>query len=68
MTHPAEDQEQADVRAEDVPDGTFGHARHRLPEHMTPCTPDEQAQHLAALGAAVSGFRVGAALSRRRSR
>lgn len=52
------------VPAEDVPDGTFGHARNRLPDHMTPCTLEEQARHFADLDRAVARFDVGAAIRR----
>ncbi|MFB7597221.1 hypothetical protein [Streptomyces sp. NPDC056160] len=38
-----------------------------LPEHITPCTPAEQAEHLAVLTEAISGFAVGRALSRPRT-
>lgn len=50
--------------AEDVPDGTFGHARVRLPDTFTPCTPAEQARHVAALLEGVAGFAVGPAMHR----
>ncbi len=62
----AEDQDEAEVWPEDFPDGTFGHARTRiqLPEHFTPCTPEEQARHQAALGEALSGLSIGAIMRR----
>jgi len=37
-----------------------------LPEHITPCTSEEQAQHLAQLTEAIAGFSVGQALARHR--
>lgn len=33
-----------------------------LPPHLTPCTAEEQAQHLATLAEGISGFHVGIAL------
>lgn len=33
-----------------------------VPSLATPCTPEEQAAHWAALAEAISGFRVGVAL------
>lgn len=44
------------VPPEDVPSGTFGHAGPRLPDHIRPCTPQDQARHLADLDDAVSGW------------
>ncbi|GGX99075.1 hypothetical protein [Streptomyces fructofermentans] len=64
MTTHAEDQAAAEVPAEDVPDGTFGRARHRLPAHITPCTPEEQARHHADLDEALSGLAIGPLLHR----
>ncbi|MEU4172139.1 hypothetical protein AB0F46_35310 [Streptomyces sp. NPDC026665] len=52
------DVEPAERLPEDVPDGTFGHARHRLPAHITPCTPAEQARHCRALNEALSGLSI----------
>jgi hypothetical protein len=52
------------VPAEDVPDGTFGRPPYRLPEHLTPTPPEEQARHLADLDEALSTIRVGDALRR----
>ena len=52
------------VPAEDVPTGRFGRAELRLPEHITPCTPEEQARHLADLDAELSTIRVGVAIRR----
>ncbi|MDX3294652.1 hypothetical protein PV569_13140 [Streptomyces scabiei] len=70
MTAPAEaelGQEHAAVPAEDVPDGTFGRPLYRLPAHITPCTPAEQAAHFTELAEALCGFSVGAAMRRHRS-
>lgn len=50
---------------EDQPTGTFGHAEHRLPGHIRPWAPKEQARHFAELAEAISGWSVGAALNRR---
>lgn len=58
MSTPLEETEGQQL-PEDVPDGTFGRAQLRLPEHFTPCTPEEQARHLAALGEALSGLAIG---------
>ncbi|MYS44082.1 hypothetical protein GTY23_23185 [Streptomyces sp. SID5998] len=33
-----------------------------LPAHITPCTPAEQARHMAVLTEALAGFSVGRAL------
>jgi hypothetical protein len=33
-----------------------------LPPHLTPCTPEEQAEHFAELAAAIGDFHVGVAL------
>lgn len=52
------------VPPEDVPSGTFGHAGPRLPDHIQPCTPQQQARHLADLDDAVSRWKVGAAIRR----
>jgi hypothetical protein len=57
-------QEHVAVPAEDVPDGTFGRPPYRLPEHLTPTPPEEQARHLADLDEALSTIRVGDALRR----
>ncbi|MEW2567681.1 hypothetical protein [Streptomyces sp. NPDC047070] len=64
MTTHADDQ--AEVPPEDFPDGTFGHARPhiRLPEGFTPCTPDEQARHVADLLEDIADFAVGPAIHR----
>lgn len=35
-----------------------------LPPHITPCPPEQQAEHLAQLAEAVSGFAVGVAIRR----
>lgn len=59
MTAPAEDRAVTEVPAEDVPDGTFGRAQPRLPDHIRPCTPDEQARHHADLSEALSGLAIG---------
>lgn len=65
MTAGVEDQDEAEVwPPEDFPDGSFGHAR--LPDRFSPCTPDEQARHVAALLEGVAGFAVGPALHRRK--
>ncbi|QTU64254.1 hypothetical protein [Streptomyces scabiei] len=58
--------EHAAVPAEDVPDGTFGRPAYRLPDHITPTPPEEQARHLADLDEALSTIRVGAAMRRHR--
>ncbi|MFF3891351.1 hypothetical protein [Streptomyces sp. NPDC001914] len=52
------DLEPAERLPEDVPDGTFGHARHRLPAHITPCTPAEQARHYTDLSQALAGLSI----------
>lgn len=57
------------VPDEDHSTGTAWHAPRLplaavLPEHITPCPPAEQAQHLAVLAEAVSGFAVGVAIRR----
>jgi hypothetical protein len=57
-------QEQDDVPAEDIPNGRFGGPRPVLPDHITPCTPEEQAAHFLELAEALSGFVVGDALRR----
>ena len=57
-------QEQGLVRAEDVPTGLFGRPLYRLPAHITPCTPAEQAAHFTELAEALCGFTVGAAIRR----
>ncbi|MFE9684134.1 hypothetical protein [Streptomyces sp. NPDC006285] len=64
MTADIEDQDAEQQLPEDFPDGTFGHARpaSRLPEHFTPCTPDEQARHVEALLAGIADFAVGPAI------
>lgn len=49
---------------EDVPDGTFGHARSPAAEHDSHWSPDEQHEHRAQLLAALDGFCVGHALHR----
>lgn len=66
MSAPVEDQDEAEVWPEDVPDGTFGQARPlvRLPAHFTPCTQAEQARHVAALLEGIAGFAVGPAIHR----
>lgn len=68
MTAPASTgehgQEHEPVPAEDVPTGLFGRSAYRLPAHITPCTPAEQAAHLAELAEALCGFTVGAAIRR----
>jgi hypothetical protein len=56
------------ARAYDVPTGSFGRTEYRLPEHITPTTPEEQARHLADLDAALSTIRVGDALRRHPTR
>jgi hypothetical protein len=53
--------------AEDVPTGTFGRTEYRLPEHITPTPPEDQARHLADLDEALSTIRVGDALRRHRA-
>ncbi|KND29886.1 hypothetical protein [Streptomyces stelliscabiei] len=53
-----------EMPAEDTPTGQFGGARPALPAHITPCSADEQAAHLADLSDALSGFVVGAAIRR----
>jgi hypothetical protein len=70
MTYIHNGQDQDDepvVPAEDVPTGHFGNPRPGLPAHITPCTPEEQAAHLASLSAALSKFTVGAAIHRHRT-
>ncbi|MBD9703411.1 hypothetical protein IHE56_15235 [Streptomyces sp. ID01-12c] len=67
MTAPAGTSGHAQAPAEDVPTGSFGRAEYRLLEHMTPCTPEEQARHLADLDEALSTIRVGDALRRHRA-
>ncbi|MEI5522498.1 hypothetical protein WB388_18005 [Streptomyces brasiliscabiei] len=57
-------QAHAAVPAEDVPDGTFGRPPYRLPDHITPTPPEEQARHLADLDEALSTIRVGDAIRR----
>jgi hypothetical protein len=57
-------QEQDDLLGEDIPSGRFGGPRPTLPDHITPCTPKEQAAHLLELTEALSGFVVGDALRR----
>ncbi|WP_405960573.1 hypothetical protein OG235_24575 [Streptomyces sp. NBC_00024] len=59
-------QERDLVPAEDVPTGLFGRPLYRLPAHITPCTPAEQAAHLTELAEALCGFTVGAAIRRHR--
>ncbi len=54
--------------AEDVPTGTFGRVLYRLPRHITPCTPTEQAAHLRELNEALCGFNVGVAIRRHTQR
>lgn len=47
------------LMAEALPTGTFGHATPHKPPHdrpARPCTPAEQAQHLADLLAALDGW------------
>ncbi|MEV0691809.1 hypothetical protein [Streptomyces sp. NPDC050388] len=46
------------LMAEEIPTGTFGHARPPRPQerHARPWTPKEQAQHLAELNAALDGW------------
>lgn len=46
------------LMAEEIPTGTFGHAQPpRPPErHTRPWTPEEQAQHVATLLAALDGW------------
>jgi hypothetical protein len=55
------------VPDEDHSTGTAWRAPHAepaavLPSHLTPCTPEEQAKHLATLAEGISGFHVGIAL------
>lgn len=60
MTAGVEEQDEAEVwPPEDFPDGTFGHSRSRLPDHIKPCTPEEQARHHADLSEALSGLALG---------
>ncbi|MFF5001748.1 hypothetical protein ACFY3G_02875 [Streptomyces phaeochromogenes] len=69
MSTPAVDQDEAEAWPEDVPDGSFGHARHvrplvHLPPGFTPCTPAEQALHVAQLVDELASFAVGPAIRR----
>ncbi|MDX3202097.1 hypothetical protein [Streptomyces scabiei] len=64
MTAPTDTGEHEPVPDEDVPTGSFGRAEYRLPEHLTPTPPEEQARHLADLDEALSTIRVGDALRR----
>jgi hypothetical protein len=66
VTAVADTGEHERVPAEDVPTGNFGRAEYRLPEHLTPTPPEEQARHLADLDEALSTIRVGDALRRHR--
>jgi hypothetical protein len=55
------------VPDEDHSTGTAWRAPHLvpaavLPSHVTPCTPEEQAEHLATLAEGIAGFHVGLAL------
>lgn len=63
-TAPADSGEHGLVPAEDVPTGLFGRPLYRLPAHITPCTPAEQAAHFTELAEALCGFTVGAAIRR----
>ncbi|WP_314411415.1 hypothetical protein [Streptomyces sp. DSM 40484] len=64
-----EDQDEAEVWPEDVPDGSFGHARHtrpliHLPANFVPCSREEQARHVAQLTDELEQFAVGPAIRR----
>jgi hypothetical protein len=61
-------QEQDGPLTEDIPNGRFGGPRPTLPDHITPCAPEEQAAHLLELAEALSGFVVGDALRRHTQR
>jgi hypothetical protein len=61
-------QEHDAAPAEDVPTKSFGRPLYRLPAHITPCTPAEQAAHLTEMTEALCGFHVGAAIRRHTKR